>query len=362
MINKFKDFLARLRKPTAPPDTSVNWREKLATSVANARQKIAARIGKTAGNSDSIQWVARVEKILSKESFTSHHRAFILMFLVVATYSGGKITALLLRGRPTFETPAIPRDMTPGQDFSAAELAQVRASDPFKTSGGTRGPRIADTKCDTAENRTSLPLKLINTVVLQDSVKSIASVQVRSGRDLKEVHEGDKLDNLAQIFHITRQELVIKNLETGACELVTGDLPREKGPQLNVMSPSQANAFRQNKPIKGIENNGNKFTISRELLEDKLKDINAILTQARATQIQNPDGTISFKMSEIEPGGIFAYLGIQDGDIIDSINGKPITDLNEVMSKFGAIKNMDQLQLGMRRESGDVQLDYAIKK
>jgi type II secretory pathway component PulC len=97
-------------------------------------------------------------------------------------------------------------------------------------------------------------------------------------------------------------------------------------------------------------------------LDERLKDIASILTQARAVKIQNPDGTLAFKMTEMDPQGIFPYLGLQDQDIITSINGKPIYDLNEVMGLFARIKNMDKLQLGIKREGSESMLDYNIKK
>jgi type II secretory pathway component PulC len=128
------------------------------------------------------------------------------------------------------------------------------------------------------------------------------------------------------------------------------------------MTPTQANQFKAQQKIKGIENQGNKYIISKELLDEKLKDIAGVLSEARAVKIQNPDGTLSFKMTEIEAGGIFSYLGIQNEDIITSINGKPITDLNEIMALFGRIKNIDQLQLGVRRDGEDNQMDYQMKK
>ena len=131
---------------------------------------------------------------------------------------------------------------------------------------------------------------------------------------------------------------------------------------ISVLSPSASREFKKNKPIPGIENVGNKFTIQKTLLDEKLKDIGAILTQAKAIQIKNPDGSLSFKMTELDPNGIFGYLGIQDQDIITSINGKPIYSLNEVMGLFGRIKNLDQLSLGIKREGTDSQQEYSIKK
>jgi type II secretory pathway component PulC len=147
------------------------------------------------------------------------------------------------------------------------------------------------------------------------------------------------------------------------CESITSDLKNAMSSSpLSVMTPAQSREFKANKKLPGIENNGNKFAISKTLLDDKLKDIAAVLTQAKAVKIQNPDGSLSFKMTELDPQGIFPYLGIQDQDIITSINGKPIYDMNEVMLLFGRIKGLDNLSLGIKRDGSESVQDYTIKK
>jgi type II secretory pathway component PulC len=309
-----------------------------------------------------VDWGALADRLLARDSWTGHHRAFLATFLLVCTYSLGKITALVLRGRPELPTPIASVSSEEVEDFNVFDLNQVKASDPFRTKSGGGPKKIADTKCEESDSRTSLPLKLLNTVVLQDSVKSIAAVQVRSGRDLKQVREGDEIDGMARIARIARLEMIIKNLQTGACESVVNEKMKNERPGISIMSSSQANNFRQQQKIKGIDNQGNKYVIAKDLLDEKLKDISVVLTQARAIKIQNPDGTLAFKITEIEPGSIFSYLGIQNDDVITSIGGKPISDLNEVMSMFGRIKNLDNLQLGIRRDGEETNMDYQIKK
>ncbi len=381
VINKFKGFLQKLkdRRHTSSPaaeedaDAGVDaeleldegsspasraklglaWREAISTLAR--KSGLESRMRQSGIN-------ALADKLLAKESLTQHHRVFLLALLLGGTYSVGKLLALFLRGRPVHEAPRVVLDLGNREEFNASSLGVLRTQDPFKT-GDAAGPKkVADTKCESSETPTNLPLKLVNTVVLQDSVKSIASVQVRSGRDLMQVHEGDELDGMARVARILRLSVVVKNLQTGACELVTNEKMQDQGSPITIMSPARGAEFKRQQKIKGIENMGNKFIISRELLDEKLKDINSVLTQARAIKIQNPDGTLAFKITEIEPGGIFAYLGIQDQDVITSINGKPISDLNEVMGLFGRIKNLDQLQLGIRREGDESQLDYVMKQ
>jgi hypothetical protein len=81
-------------------------------------------------------------------------------------------------------------------------------------------------------------------------VKSIAAVQIRSGRDLKQVREGDTLDGMAKIARIARLEMIIKNLQTGACESVANEKMRDERQQISIMTPSQATAFKQQQKMK----------------------------------------------------------------------------------------------------------------
>lgn len=353
-LNRLSPLTHKLKVALAPLlfKAQVFWKKTL---VSLNKTDFGRRLRQT-------DWGSLSDKLLSKESFTQHNRAFVIALFVVSTYSVGKITALILKGRPQFAPPASSIGGQMPEGFNPALLGQVKSADPFKTKLSTGPTKITDANCEEASDRTNLPIKLVNTIVLQDSVKSIAAVQLRSGRDLKQVREGDTLEGMAKISRIARLELIIKNLQTGACELVPSDKARESGQPIGLMSPARATQFKQQQKIKGIENDGNKYVISKDLLDEKLKDISKVLSEARAIKIQNPDGTLAFKITEIEPGGIFSYLGIQNEDTITSINGKPITDLNEIMSLFGRIKNIDQLQLGVKREGEETQMDYQMKK
>lgn len=307
-----------------------------------------------------------IEKFLSRSSRESIHQAALVTLICAITYTLGKTTAIVLKGPPALDsakdyTVSIPVD----EGFNPATLNQVKSINIFRTNSGLGGSKkvLADKKCEEAEQASNLPIKLVNTIVLQDSVKSLASVQVRGDRDLQEVRIGDQISNIAKIFKITRLEILVKNLESGVCESIASEIKsKERGSPISVMTPQQSATYKANKKISGIENVGNKFIISKTLLDDKLKDIAAVLTQAKAIQIQNPDGSLAFKMTELDPSGIFPYLGIQDGDIITSINGKPIYNMNEVMLLFGRIKGLDNLSLGIKRDGTDSNQDYSIKK
>lgn len=389
MINKIKDFLNRQKnrsiKKTSDQEEFLDDDQatqissdktgehsfsnlKSSSSIKEKFYKLISKISiksfKTEGTLLSPSLSRSIEKFLHRSTRESIHQVFLVALIFGVTYTLGKLTALGLKGEPALNTAKdYSVDIPIENDFNPSSLGMVKSINIFRTNSGTiKKKTIADTKCEKAERNSNLPIKLINTIVLQDSVKSLASVQIRGERQLQEVREGEQISNLAKIFKISRLEVLVKNLESGVCESIASDKARDTMQRISVMSPSQSKQYKLNKKMPGIENVGNKFNISKALLDEKMKDIASILTQARALKIQNPDGSMSFKMTEIDPSGLFPYLGIQDQDIITSINGKPIYDMNEIMNLFGRIKNLDSLSLGIKREGVESVQDYSIKK
>lgn len=390
MINKFKDFLKKFSRkknsdvsnqddyPHEETSQKRNIKDKVLQTFSDIRSKINfinikdLKLPKRMGNISSNQNLFSlspnisklIERALSKNAREMIHQVTLVILICSITYTLGKSSALFLKGTPPINSAndfRVSIDLE--KDFNSQSLIQVKTINVFRTNTGLGSKKkIADTKCEEAKQNSNLPIKLLNTIVLQDSIKSLASVQVRGDRNLQEVREGDQISNLAKIFKITRLSLLIKNLESGVCESIESDKAKETRSPISIMSESQSRQFRESKKMAGIENEGNKYIISKALIDEKMKDISSILTQARAIKIQNPDGTMAFKLTEMDPQGIFTYLGLQDQDTITSINGKPIYDMNEVMGLFAKIKNLDKLQLGIKREGSDSLLDYNIKK
>ncbi len=358
------------------PESKLNLKERFTGALSTLKSKYNGRRFKplkvatlSKETSEKLSLLSpsmgkNIEKVLSRQSREPIHQIFLVAMICSVTYTLGKLTALGLKGTPILGSAGDnPVSIPLERDFNPLTLAQVKSINIFRTNTGLNKKNKADTKCEVANGISNLPIKLLNTVVLQDTVKSLASVQVRSDRDFQEVRVGDQISNLAKIFKIDRLQILVKNLESGACESIASAKLQERGPgPISVMSPTESKAFLKNRKMPGIENAGNKFKISKALLDEKMKDIASVLTQARALKIQNPDGSLSFKMTEMDPQGIFPYLGLQDQDIITSINGKPIYDMNEVMSLFARIKNLEQLSLGIKREGSDSLQEYSIKK
>ncbi len=323
-------------------------------------------------NPGAINWDDFIALIFAPEHRPRYHKYFIMALCIASSYSIGRLVAEVLAGQNqtvamrrtrvqtpiTFTRPSNLRADTGA--IASTNLFNAMVNDnPVKdepVKKKPQGPAI----CEQADKKSSLPLTLLNTLVLQDSVKSIASVQMRSSREPIVVREGEKIDRMAEVGRIDSLKLIFKNLQSGECEYIASaeEKPPRTQSKISVLSPSAGKAAIKDAKDSGIINEGNKYKIKKTLRDDMLNNISEVLTQARAVKIQNPDGSLAFKMTEIVPGSVYSKLNIQNDDIITHINGKKITNLNEIMSLFGRIKEVDQLSLTISRGGMPQDLDY----
>ncbi len=315
------------------------------------------------------EWNSFILRLFSPYNRYRIHALYLVLLVGVMTYLGGKSTALFFslikipKGKITnIETPPLQENhnVTLNDDVNKIiniNLFNVKESEKEIP----KAPKIDIDSiiCHKGEKPTQFPLKLMDTVVLQDSVKSVASVQVRGSMELFNLREGEKVDNMVEISRINRLNVVVKNLENGDCELLGNneDEGLELPPDLKIFPASaRKNLFKSTNPE--IKNDGNKFKITKGFRNKMLTNINQLLTEARAIPINNPDGTMSYKMVEIVPGSLYTQLNIQENDIIHQINGKKIENHNELMSMLGRIKEIDQFQISVKRNGVNENLDF----
>lgn len=295
------------------------------------------------------------------------HRIFLISLAIAVPYTAGKMLALFLH--PSLDDTVskshpTQMELSNSQNYKE-QMDRIRMVNLFNAAsseslGTKRGPFI----CEKSDKRTSLPIKLVNTIVLQDSIKSIAAVQFRGSMDALTLREGDPVENVAEISKIERTRILIKNKDNGECEYAENeDKIRDQimNRRFNILTPSAGRKLMASKANEGIRNVGNHFFIKKALREEAVKDMNNILTQARALQIRNPDGSYSFKMTEIIPGSVYSKLNVHDGDVISAINGKKIENINELMNMFGKIKDIDNMSLTLTREGQEQTLEYEFE-
>ncbi|RLA65397.1 MAG: hypothetical protein DRQ88_03395 [Epsilonproteobacteria bacterium] len=294
-------------------------------------------------------------------------KIFVIALIASITYIFGSLVATKL------VTIIIPKKVAPSlnamakKDTLLADLNTIKRVNLFNAKDEKAKKKVVkkkrlekDVPCETAKVKSSLSLKLANTVALQNRVKSMAFIEV-TGKPAAGFHETDKIDNMARVDKIERLIIYIKNLRNRQCEYISNVDKKAKEKKITIMAPDEGKKAIRETMKKKIRVEGNKIFIKKSLKEEMLKDIGKILTQARAIQIKNPDGSLEFKMVEIEPGSIYSMLNLSNGDIISKIDGKPIQNLNDIMSMFGRIKNISNLSLTVKRNGEEKTKEYSFE-
>ena len=68
-----------------------------------------------------------------------------------------------------------------------------------------------------------------------------------------------------------------------------------------------------------------------------------------------------FRLYSVRPDGPFAKIGMQNGDVISSINGLEITSPEKALEVYAKLKSASHLSLGLERNGQRITKDYTIR-
>lgn len=296
------------------------------------------------------------------------HRSFALASIIIIILFFIPITNHFLRAplqAPRGSTPVsalldFPLDTSYKLGEFIQQIQQLKQTDPFKTDHQNSTNGMDQMKiCENANQKSSLAFTLDSTIVMQDMSKSLAAIQLRGKSTIQAFRTTEKIETQARLDRIERLRIIFRNLKNGQCEYITNTSFDPKRMAVKMMDPARAQNFIDNKDkVQGIKNDGNNFEINKAFMKSKMGDINSILTQARAIPLNNPDGTLSFRIEEVDPGGVFSLLGISNGDVITRINGQPITSYNEVMGMMNQLSNLSAINITLLRNGTETPMQY----
>ncbi len=372
MKDFFKNLLGKFKRPNneGPEDVSGKIARTFVGKLKNISEtaKAKGRLKKLSGTGINFNWDEFINSVFSPAIRPHVHKIFLVTLTASTAYVGGKTIVSFLPAEKIVQSKAPSKSFANNSADVRSEVAKIQLNNIFnaRSDEAVQSIKTQETEeliCSKATKKSSLPIKLLYTTVMQDSVKSLASVQVRSKRAIDNIHEGEAIGSLAKLDKIERQRLIVKNKKSGECEYIE-NLTDKKSSRISrstrVLSPAEGKKLISSTRPKEITQVGNKFVIKKSYRDEMLKDISKILTQARAVQMKNPDGSLSFKMTEIVPGSLYSHLGLQNGDVIKGINGEPIKDLNKLMMLFGNIKNIDNAQFTVIRDGEEQSLEASF--
>lgn len=140
------------------------------------------------------------------------------------------------------------------------------------------------------------------------------------------------------------------------------ELPAPPPPPPGAVSANKENDAFSAELANGIKKLGeNKYELQRGTLESVLGNMALLSRSARIVPEMKDGKAAGFRFFAVRPDGPFALIGVQNGDILSSINGLEITSPEKALEVYAKLKSASHLSLGMERNSQKITKEYNIR-
>jgi len=103
------------------------------------------------------------------------------------------------------------------------------------------------------------------------------------------------------------------------------------------------------------------IAISQDVLQDSMNDINELITQVRVRPYFRRGKSEGLIVSQIQADSIFSQLGLINGDIIGSVNGKQMSSPEEAFGFYNSLKSGEEVSIEITRRGQKRMLTYDIQ-
>jgi type II secretion system protein C len=113
-------------------------------------------------------------------------------------------------------------------------------------------------------------------------------------------------------------------------------------------SPAKRRPYKKekNQPVPG---GATHVVLDKKEVQNALKNMGTFLKQVRIVPYLEKGSAKGFKLLEIVPGSIVARVGLKNGDIIESVNGKPIQTPQDALQLFTLLQAGKGISLVLSR-------------
>lgn len=208
---------------------------------------------------------------------------------------------------------------------------------------GTPGKAIAKGQIDIEElEPTTLNLTLLGTVAGNRDF-DYAVIEETDKKEQGLFRTGDTVAS-ATVVKIMRGMVVLRVGDKDEILIMEAKPGKETGATKQTASESRSS-----------------ITVRKTEIDEALKDVSKILTQARIQPYFSDGKSDGFIISRIKKGSIFQKMGMQNGDVIQSVNDQPIKSPDEMMELYTGLKSGSAISLNITRRGEKQDLEYIFE-
>jgi len=233
---------------------------------------------------------------------------------------------------------------------------------------------LEDLPAEDVETPCQGTMRLMGTVVLPgDFERSLAAIV---GTDQKMgLHQGGAEVEGARIRAILSDSVVLQNTG-GLCRLAMFEVestqrkprpPRpvvEKKKKRKRKGPTaDRNAgLTEQEMAEGIEKvNDTNYNLSRSMLSKVLDNAGKIIGIAAVAPKMEGGQSIGMEIRGIRPDTLLTRIGIQNGDLLESINGQSLSNPDAALGAYTTLRTADKFNLTIRRGDKPMTINYNLQ-
>lgn len=288
---------------------------------------------------------------------------YIYALIALLAYFAADLTVVTLRPKmlPTKPPPSRPQFDQRVAFKDLSEYSSITRKNIFNEDGkippplaGAGGPGEA---VDADPVLTQLPIKLEGTLVHANPKKSIATIVIQAKNSNQSYMVDDDIDGMGKVVRIERRKVVFRNSSNQRLEYV--EIPKDSNLAFGTKAPPPVAANDK------VQQTGEfSFTVSRAEIEKQISNLGAVLNQARMVPniLPGTGGKVQgFRFVNIQDGSVFSTLGFKPMDVITSVNGEPVNSPTKAMELYNALRNENNVKIGVNRNGRDETFDYTVK-
>ncbi len=311
--------------------------------------------------------------------------ATLVLIFAAAWLSAKTVNTLvgaLIRPRPRAElsVPApAPARAVLAPPIDEAKLYHLIGVEPPQVTEGdeaaapTRPQNCRDPRAQ--PQRTALRLQLVGTVVAEQPRSSLATIADLGTSETQVLGVGDRIQG-AELLGVERVKgeadatgnafkVVALLCNEGTKEYLEPDpnaAAVAPGPTPNLgVSAVPPRPGAPAAALEGVRATGkDRYEIDRKVIDSTLNNLNNIATQARIVPSFKNGAANGFKLFSIQPGSLYSSIGIQNGDVIQRVNGYEINSPEKALELYQKLREAGHVTIELERQGQTVRKEYNI--
>ncbi len=241
------------------------------------------------------------------------------------------------------------------------------------------GP-VAPQNCEDTRatpSRSDLRMQLVAGVIAERSRFSLATINDLATRETHVLGVGDEIGNVRLLgLERVRDDhdatgngfrVVAIICNGGTKEYLDFEPgvggPAETGPNLGYqpVPPPRPGAGAPGGKLEGVRQvSEDRYDIERNVIDSTLGDLNKVATQARIVPSFKNGVANGFKLFSIQPGSLYASIGIENGDVIQRVNGYELNSPEKALELYQKLKDSGHVTIELERGGRVVRKEYNV--